>query len=58
MHFQIHDYLDFLNKQYLWDLLRSMERKGPVESRLFEDGEVRWRITEKGRISDPSIAGE
>ena len=29
-------------------LLRVLERKGLIESRLFADGEVRWRITAKG----------
>ena len=29
-------------------VLRALERKGLIESRLFADGEVRWRITAKG----------
>ena len=29
-------------------VLRALERKGMIESRIGEDGEVRWRITAKG----------
>jgi hypothetical protein len=29
-------------------VLRALERKGMIESRIFADGEVRWRITSKG----------
>jgi DNA-binding PadR family transcriptional regulator len=34
--------------------LRSLERKGFVVSSLDPDGQVRWRITEKGRREDPN----
>ena len=30
-------------------VLRALERKGMIESRIFADGEVRWRIIAKGR---------
>ena len=33
--------------------LRSLERQGLVVSSLDSDGQVRWRITEKGRREDP-----
>jgi hypothetical protein len=29
-------------------VLRALERKGLIESRLFADGEVQWCITAKG----------
>ena len=29
-------------------VLRALERKGMIESRIDADGEVRWRITAKG----------
>jgi hypothetical protein len=29
-------------------VLRALERKGIIESRVFADGEVRWRITAQG----------
>ena len=29
-------------------VLRALERKGLIESRIDADGEVRWRITAKG----------
>jgi hypothetical protein len=29
-------------------VLRALERKGLIESRIHADGEVRWRITAKG----------
>ena len=32
--------------------LRSLERQGVVVSSLDGDGQVRWRITEKGRRED------
>ena len=34
--------------------LRSLERKGFVVSSVDPDGQVRWRITEKGRREDPN----
>ena len=34
--------------------LRSLERQGLVVSSLDSDGQVRWRITEKGRREDPN----
>jgi DNA-binding MarR family transcriptional regulator len=34
--------------------LRSLERKGFVVSSVDPDGQVRWRITEKGRRKDPN----
>jgi predicted ArsR family transcriptional regulator len=34
--------------------LRSLERQGLVVSGLDSDGQVRWRITEKGRREDPN----
>ena len=29
-------------------VLRALERKGMIESRIDEDGGVRWRVTAKG----------
>jgi hypothetical protein len=34
-------------------VLRTLERKGLVESRLCSDGQVRWFVTEKGRVTQP-----
>jgi len=34
--------------------LRSLERKGFVVPSVDPDGQVRWRITEKGRREDPN----
>jgi hypothetical protein len=34
--------------------LRSLERQGFVVSSLDADGQVRWRITEKGGREDPN----
>ena len=34
--------------------LRGLERQGLVVSSLDSDGQVRWRITEKGRREDPN----
>ena len=36
-----------MTKDELIAVLRSLERKGRIESRIV-DGEVRWRITAKG----------
>ena len=30
-------------------VLHALERKGMIESRIDADGEIRWRITAKGR---------
>jgi hypothetical protein len=35
-------------------VLRSLEREGLIVSRLDPDGQVRWRITEKGRLQGPN----
>jgi len=35
-------------KDELIAVLRALERKGMIESRIDADGEVRWRITAKG----------
>ena len=37
-----------MTKDELKALLCSLERKGLIESRIGDDGEVRWRITAKG----------
>ena len=37
-----------MTKDELIAVLRALERKGMIESRIV-DGEVRWRITPKGR---------
>jgi hypothetical protein len=36
-------------KDKLIAVLRALERKGMIESRIDADGEVRWRITANGR---------
>ena len=38
-----------MTKDELIAVLRALERKGMIESRIFADGEVRWRIIAKGR---------
>jgi DNA-binding MarR family transcriptional regulator len=38
-----------MTKDELKAVLRALERKGMIESRIDADGEVRWRITAKGR---------
>jgi DNA-binding PadR family transcriptional regulator len=35
-------------------VLRSLEREGLIVSNLDSDGQVRWRITEKGKRTRPS----
>jgi hypothetical protein len=37
-----------MTKDELIAVLRALERKGMIESRIDADGEVRWRITAKG----------
>ena len=37
-------------------VLRALERKGMIESRIDADGEVRWRITAKGIAVDDGEA--
>ena len=38
-----------MTKDELIAVLRALERKGMIESRIDADGEVRWCITAKGR---------
>jgi hypothetical protein len=38
-----------MTKDELIAVLRALERKGMIESRIFADGQVRLRITAKGR---------
>ena len=46
-------------KDKLIAVLRALERKGMIESRIFADGEVRWRITAKGiAVGDGEGDGE
>jgi hypothetical protein len=37
-----------MTKDELIAVLRTLERKGMIQSRIDADGEVRWRITAKG----------
>ena len=37
-----------MTKDELIAVLRALERKGMIQSRIDADGEVRWRITAKG----------
>lgn len=41
------------HKQELALVLRTLERKGLIESRLDHEGNVRWYITEKGQHVRP-----
>jgi hypothetical protein len=43
-------------KDELIAVLRALERKGMIESRIDADGEVRWRITTKGIAVDDGEA--
>jgi hypothetical protein len=47
---------DGVTKDELKAVLRALERKGMIESRIDADGEVRWRITAKGIIVDDGEA--
>jgi hypothetical protein len=38
-------------------VLRSLERQGLIESRLCPDGQIRWFITEKGKVTQPEDVG-
>jgi hypothetical protein len=40
--------------QELMIILRSLERQGLIVSFLGSDGQVRWRVTEKGKHTRPS----
>jgi hypothetical protein len=44
------------HKQELALVLRTLERKGLIESRLDHEGNVRWYITEKGQHVSPRSA--
>jgi DNA-binding MarR family transcriptional regulator len=39
--------------QAISQVLRTLERKGLIESRLDPEGNVRWHVTEKGRHVTP-----
>jgi hypothetical protein len=41
-----------VHKKDLARVLRNLERKGLIESRLCSDGKVRWFVTEKGERMD------
>ena len=45
-----------MTKDELIAVLRTLERKGKIESRIDADGEVRWRITAKGIAVDDGEA--
>jgi len=45
-----------MTKDELIAVLRALERKGMIESRIDADGEVRWRITAKGIAVDDGEA--
>jgi DNA-binding MarR family transcriptional regulator len=34
-------------------VLRTLERKGLVESRRCPDGQIRWFVTERGKVTQP-----
>jgi hypothetical protein len=45
-----------MRREELMIVLRSLERQGLIVSYLGSDGQVRWRVTEKGNI--PSQAAQ
>jgi DNA-binding PadR family transcriptional regulator len=42
------------SREELMIVLRSLERQGLIVSYLGSDGQVRWRVTEKGKHTKPS----
>jgi DNA-binding PadR family transcriptional regulator len=43
-----------IRREELMIVLRSLERQGLIVSYLGSDGQVRWRVTEKGKHTKPS----